>query len=209
MIRVLIFDDNEDRRDSLALLIESVSDFAVSGALSQANNVIEKVAILKPDVVLMDIDMLGTNGIEATRLIHATFPSLPVIIQTVFDDDDKIFQALKAGAAGYLLKNASSKVILSAIREVLHGGAPMTPAIAQRVLTFFRNEKTVKPDYGLTDRETDVLRLLTQGNSYKMIADQLEITFNTVNSHLKKVYEKLQVHSAGEAIAKSVRDQLF
>jgi len=117
MIRVLIFDDNEDRRDSLALLIESVSDFAVSGALSQANNVIEKVAILKPDVVLMDIDMPGTNGIEATRLIHATFPSLPVIIQTVFDDDDKIFQALKAGAAGYLLKNASSKVILSAIRK--------------------------------------------------------------------------------------------
>lgn len=209
MIRVLIFDDNEDRRDSLDLLIGSAPDFQLAGAISQANNVLADVEVLKPNVILMDIGMPGVDGIEATRMIHARFPAIPVIIQTVFDDDEKIFQALKAGASGYLLKNSTAEGILQAIREVLQGGAPMNPSVAQRVLAYFRTETQNKPDYGLTERETDVLRLLTEGKSYKMIADQLNISFNTVNSHLKKVYEKLQVHSAGEAVAKSLKDKLF
>lgn len=209
MIRVLIFDDNEDRRDSLDLLIGSAPDFQLAGALSQANNVLADVEAHKPNVILMDIGMPGVDGIEATRMIHARFPAIPVIIQTVFDDDEKIFQALKAGASGYLLKNSTAEGILQAIREVLQGGAPMNPSVAQRVLAYFRTETHNKPDYGLTERETDVLRLLTEGKSYKMIADQLNISFNTVNSHLKKVYEKLQVHSAGEAVAKSLKDKLF
>ncbi len=209
MIRVLIFDDNEDRRDSLDLLIGSSADFQLAGALSQANNALADVEALKPNVILMDIGMPGVDGIAATRMIHARFPAIPVIIQTVFDDDDKIFQALKAGASGYLLKNSTAEGILQAIRDVLQGGAPMNPSVAQRVLAYFRTETQNKPDYGLTERETDVLRLLTEGKSYKMIADQLNISFNTVNSHLKKVYEKLQVHSAGEAVAKSLKDKLF
>jgi len=209
-IRVIIFDDNDSLRDSVAMLLHDNSDFTLAGSYSHCLDVIENIKDTRPDVVIMDIDMPGMNGIEGVKLVRTNFPSLQILMLTVFDDDEKVFSAIKAGAGGYILKNAEPNNLLHAVSEVYNGGAPMTPNIARKVLqqfqTFLPGEKA---EYNLTSREKEVLRLLVDGLSYKMIAAKLNITYDTVRAHMKKIYEKLHVASMTEAVAKAINQKLL
>jgi DNA-binding NarL/FixJ family response regulator len=201
MIRVLIYDDSEATRTSLDALIDTSEGFVSVGSFSDALNVTTQIAALKPDVELMDINMPGISGIDATRLIKSVHPEIKVLIQTAFDSDENVFGSLKAGAEGYLLKSASANKILKGIEDVYLGGAIMTPSIALKVMRFF--QPITKPDntYNLTNREITVLGFLSDGFSYKMIASKMEISYFTVNAHIRKIYEKLQVNSSAEAVS--------
>ncbi len=202
-IPLLIYEDNAFLRTSLQESLDLVEDFEVVGAFENCNEVLEQIEVLKPKVVLMDIGMPGVNGLEGLKRIRKQSPQLLVLMLTVFEDNDNIFDAICYGASGYLLKSASTQKIVEAIRDLLAGGAPMTPSIARKVLLLF-HKLTLPPEdqYGLSPREKEVLDLLTSGFSYKMIADKCFITLETVRSHIKKIYEKLQVHSATEAASK-------
>jgi DNA-binding NarL/FixJ family response regulator len=209
-VNVLIFDDNKHIRESLTLLFETDDRFELAGAYDSAMQASEFVDIHKPDVVIMDIDMPGINGVDAVALLHQKFPTLPIIMLTVFDDVDRIYNSLRNGALGYLLKSTSPDKLLDAIVEVNEGGAPMSPAIARKVLTHFKVEDTkVHADYNLTAREKEVLSHLVEGLSYKMIAAELSISFETVRSHIKKIYEKLHVQTMTEAVTKTLREKLI
>ena len=202
--KILVFDDNRGRREALQLLIESSDDLKFVGARENCNNVEADILQLRPDVVLMDIDMPGTNGIEGLKRIRTQAPEVFIIMQTVFEDDEKIFTAIHAGAHGYFLKKTKPDKLIEGIRDVLEGGAPMTSSVARKVLQMFTQQASDKRvnQFDLTDRELEILSMLGKGMSYKMIADAVCITFHTVNSHLKKIYEKLHVHSATEAVSK-------
>ena len=202
--KILVYDDNRGRREALQLLIESSGDLEFVGARENCNNVEADILQLKPDVVLMDIDMPGTNGIEGLKRIRTQAPEVFIIMQTVFEDDEKIFTAIHAGAHGYFLKKTKPDKLIEGIRDVLEGGAPMTSSVARKVLHMFTQQASDKSvnQFNLTDRELEILSMLGKGMSYKMIADAGCITFHTVNSHLKKIYEKLHVHSATEAVSK-------
>jgi DNA-binding NarL/FixJ family response regulator len=174
------------------------------GARENCNSVEADILELQPDVVLMDIDMPGTNGIEGLKRIRKQLPSIFIIMLTVFEDEEKIFEAIHAGAHGYFLKKTMPDKLIEGIRDVLEGGAPMTPSVAKKVLHMVSQqtpEKSKNP-FELTGREVEILSMLSKGMSYKMIADAGGISFHTVNSHLKKIYEKLHVHSATEAVSK-------
>lgn len=177
------------------------------GSFSSADNAINDVEQTKPNIVLMDIDMPGVNGINGTIQIKQVFPSLPVIIQTVFDDNQNIFEALKAGANGYILKKTPPDKLLEQLREALEGGAPMTSSIAVKVLQFFK-EETISKSYNLSDREKEILKLLVDGHSYKMIASKCNISYYTVCNHIKKIYDKLHVNSATEAVKLSLQQRI-
>lgn len=206
-IKVVLFDDNELLRDSIEMLLEDAGDFELAGSYSNCLDVVKNIQQAKPDVVVMDIDMPGMNGIEGVKLIRKNFPTVQILMQTVFDDDEKVFAAIKAGAAGYILKNAEPKYLLEAVREVYNGGAPMTPSIARKVLQQFQEPQ--KSDFNLSARESEVLGYLVQGLSYKMISDKMNITYDTVRAHMKKIYEKLHVSSMTEAVAKAINQKLF
>jgi len=209
-IKVIIFDDNDTLRDSVAMLLQETKDFTLAGSYAHCLDVTENIKETKPDVVIMDIDMPGMNGIEGVKQIRKHFPTVQILMLTVFDDDEKVFAAIKAGAGGYILKNAEPENLLHSISEVYNGGAPMTPGIARKVLqqfqTFLPEEKK---DYHLSNREKEVLGLLVEGLSYKMIAGKLNITYDTVRAHMKKIYEKLHVASMTEAVAKAINQKLF
>ena len=209
-IKAIIFDDNDSLRDSIAMLLQDTPDFTLTGSYSHCLDVVENINDTKPDVVIMDIDMPAMNGIEGVKLVRKNFPAVQILMLTVFDDDEKVFAAIKAGAGGYILKNAEPKDLLHAISEVYNGGAPMTPGIARKVLhqfqTFLPEEEK---DYRLSIREKEVLSLLVDGLSYKMIAGKLNITYDTVRAHMKKIYEKLHVASMTEAVAKAINQKLF
>jgi DNA-binding NarL/FixJ family response regulator len=210
MTSIVIFDDNPGRRESLRMLLESHSEFIVTGDFADCSNVKAQIEELQPDVVLMDIQMPLVDGLEGVRIIKEYFPNIYVIMQTVFEDDEKIFDAMRYGASGYILKKTDPRQIIQAIEEVRNGGSPMTPSIATRVLHFFRKQHETKPDqYGLSEREKEILQFLVDGMSYKMIAERLDISYNTVNSHIKKIYDKLQVHSVSEAVSKAIRSNIF
>jgi DNA-binding NarL/FixJ family response regulator len=197
-IRVFIYDDNESRRDSLKALLELSPELEFIAAASDCSNAVDDMKAWLPDVVLMDINMPHVNGIQGLRLIKEKFPQVKVLMQTVFDDSEKVFESIRNGASGYILKKDPPQRILQAIQEVSEGGAVMNPGIAQKVLDFFHPKKLESP---LTERETEVLTLLADGLSYKMVADKLGLSFHTVNTHAKNIYEKLHVASLGEAIA--------
>jgi DNA-binding NarL/FixJ family response regulator len=209
-IKVIIFDDNNSLRDSVTMLLQDTADFTLVGSYAHCLDVIENIKDTKPDVVIMDIDMPGMNGIEGVKLIRKNFPTVQILMLTVFDDDEKVFAAIRAGAAGYILKNAEPNNLLHAISEVYNGGAPMTPGIARKVL---EQLQTILPEeekgYHLSLREKEVLGLLVEGLSYKMIAGKLNITYDTVRAHMKKIYEKLHVASMTEAVAKAINQKLF
>jgi DNA-binding NarL/FixJ family response regulator len=208
-IRITIFDDSAERRESLEALLMVQPDIEWVGSYPNCANVLKDVEESQPDVVLMDIDMPQVNGIEGVRLIRQAFPNIKVLMQTVFDDDDKVFESIKNGAAGYLLKKESPARIIEAIKELNEGGAMMSPGIAMKVLRFFKEDQQVPiEDYKLSDREKEILRQLANGNSYKMIAGALGLSYHTVNSHLKKIYEKLHVHSLGEAVALALKKRI-
>jgi DNA-binding NarL/FixJ family response regulator len=212
MIRVTIFEDYPDMRDILSTLVENSPDFYLAGAYPNANDVLNIVKKQKPNVVLMDIQMPGISGIEATRLIKSKYPNIQVLVQTMFDDNERVFAALCMGATGYILKSTPADKILEAISETYNGGAPMSPSIARKVLTMFTNQqKTLSPSeeyQTLSEREKEILGHLTKGLSYKMIADTCKISYGTVNSHLKNIYEKMHVHSATEAVQKALLQRI-
>jgi DNA-binding NarL/FixJ family response regulator len=208
-VKILLYDDNEALRDSVTAMIADEPDFVLQAAISNAETVETDVHSLQPDVILMDIDMPLVNGVQAVRRIRAIFPHLPVIMLTVFDDNENIFNAICAGASGYILKRYASVEIPAAIRNVLSGGAPMTGTVARKVLQMIpvaKNTEAEKND--LSEREKEILQHLVQGFSYKMIAARLGISLDTVRFHIKKIYDKLHVHSATEAVGKAIKDRL-
>jgi DNA-binding NarL/FixJ family response regulator len=211
IIQVVVFDDNANRRNSLQLLINSTDGMNCSGIFPDCREVVNNISKCKPDVVLMDIDMPNVNGIEGLKLIREHFPSIRILMQTVFDDDEKIFAAIYAGADGYLLKKAHPIKLIEGILEVMQGGAPMTPSVARQVLNLFngKHRKKSSTDFNLSERETEILSLLVKGMSYKKIADTCNISTSTVNSHIQKIYEKLHVHSATEAVSKALGENLI
>lgn len=208
-IKVLIYDDNELLRQSLQLLIEAESDMDLLALMPNAETVEVDIIELKPDVVLMDIDMPGVNGVEAVRRIVKLNNRLPVIMLTVFDDNENIFNAICAGASGYILKRYATEEVPGAIRMVLTGGAPMTGAVARKVLTMVPQARSQEQEQSnLSAKETAILQFLINGYSYKMIASELKISIDTVRFHIKKIYDKLHVHSATEAVSKAIKDKL-
>ena len=209
-IKVAVFDDNDTIRDSITLLLGETQDLEIVGSYSHCLDVVENIIDTKPDVVIMDIDMPGMNGIEGVKLIRKNCPTVQILMFTVFDDEEKVFAAIKSGAAGYILKNAEPGQLVQAIVEVHNGGAPMTAGIARKVLQQFQSMlPEEKSDYNLSNREKEVLALLVSGLSYKMIAVKLNITYDTVRAHMKKIYEKLHVASMTEAVAKALNQNLF
>ncbi|MBK8494342.1 MAG: response regulator transcription factor [Chitinophagaceae bacterium] len=209
MIRVAVYDDNKPRRESLQAFISLSSELKHAGSFENCANILQDVAATLPDIILMDIEMPVVNGLQGVKLVKKQYPQIKIIMQTAFDDDDKIFAALQAGAEGYILKTASIIQIAQSIDEVIKGGASMSPSIALKVMRYFsRQQLVISPDYNLSPKETEVLKRLVQGLSYKMIADELSISYFTVNNHVKKIYEKLQVHSQGEAVALVHKERL-
>lgn len=205
--RIVIFEDNASLREGLINLITLTDDFEVVGAFPDCRNVVQEVKLHKPEVILMDIDMPEVNGIEAVRAIRSFNNTVQIIMLTVFDDNAHVFDAIYAGANGYLLKKFVSDKLLNSIREVLRGGAPMSPSIARMVISSMQQHKT-ENIYKLTQREAEILQALSGGNSYKLIADHFSISIETVRTHIKHIYDKLHVSSQAEAVSKAIRERL-
>lgn len=206
-IKIILFEDNDSLRESLVYLLKNTEGYEVTGDYNNCKDAATIVRVYQPDVVLMDIDMPEKNGIEGVRSIKEARPQTAVIMYTVFEDDEKLFQCLCAGANGYLLKKTHPVRLFQAIEEVLEGGAPMSPTIARKVLSTFQHKK--RNHYALSSRETEVLQLLTKGYSTKMIAADLDISFDTARFHLKNIYAKLHVNCGKEAIALALKEHIF
>jgi len=206
-ISVVVFEDNTLLRESLFQLISGTPGLTCAGAFPNCNDLLFNIKKTAPKVVLMDIQMPGMNGIDAVKIIKANFPEIKIIMQTVVEDDDKIFASICNGASGYLLKNTTPVRLLQAIVEVYEGGAPITPAIAQKVLDKFRRQSPVssKELNTLSVREKEILECLVEGMSYKMIAASCKISIDTVRFHIRHIYEKLHVGSKSEAVSKAIR----
>jgi len=209
-VRVSIYEDNAKLRDLLELLIGHTEGYAMAGSYPDCTKVTADIKHDRPDVVIMDIDMPGRSGIEGVQLIKEIDVNIRVVMHTVFDDDDRLFNCLINGADGYLLKKDSWALLVNAIREVYEGGAPMSPGIANRVLKAFRQTKqSSKNDYHITEREHQVLELLARGFSYRMIGIEFSISPETVKRHLKNIYQKLHVQCGPEAVAKAIRERII
>lgn len=204
---LVIFEDNHNLRESLAYLLQTTNGFQVIGDFGTCDDAAHITRVYQPDVVLMDIDMPGIGGIAGVRAVKSARPQTLVIIYTVFEDEEKLFQCLCAGANGYLLKKTDPARLLDAIREVLDGGAPMSPSIARKVLNSFDRQKNA--EYRLSAREMEVLQLLTKGYSTKMIAAELSVAFDTARFHLKNIYAKLHVSCSKEAIALALKERIL
>lgn len=210
MIKVILYEDNPQLREGLTMLIDGSDGYRVLASFKNCNNVVEEVDAFNPDVVLMDIDMPGVNGLEGLKLIRQHHQDVKVLMLTVFDDNKNVFEALKNGANGYVLKKTPPAKLLEYIGEAASGGAPMTSSIATQVLKMFSEIQAPQgEDYNLSDREKEVLQHLVNGYSYKMIASEMFIAIDTVRSHIKKIYEKLHVNSKSEAVAKAFKDKLI
>ena len=208
MPTITIFEDDDQLRDSLVVLIENSDDYTVSGNYPNANEAATIIRRDTPDVVIMDINMPGKTGVEAVSEIKEARPQTFIIMYTMFEDDENLFSSLCAGANGYILKKTSPFKLFEAINEVMEGGAPMSPAIARRVLQSFELKSTGQ-HYHLTTREKEVLQLLTKGYSIKNIAAELKISFDTARTHLKNIYNKLHVNCGKEAISKALRERII
>ncbi len=207
ILRVQIYEDNDELRSMLSMLLSHSAGFELCGAYSNCASVLSNISGKKPDVILCDIDMPGVGGIEGVRIIREKNKDVLIIMYTVFDDNEHLFDALCEGANGYLLKGESPAEILAAIREVYDGGAPMSPGIAKKVLGLFaKHSQKGKSD--LTEREKEILSFMIQGKSAKMIAASANITFQTVRTHIKNIYDKLHVHSQTEAVSKAIKERL-
>lgn len=208
-IKVALCEDNKIFRESLVQFIDDTPGYTVTSSLASAENILETISLHKPDVILMDIDMPGINGILATALVKAHVPEINVLMLTVYEDDEKIFDAILAGATGYLLKKTSPSKILEAIIEVQNGGASMSASIVKKVISYF-NKKQIPQDnqYILSDRELKILQCLVNGDSYKMIADHCHISIGTVRTHISSIYRKLHINSKSEAVAKALKEKL-
>lgn len=211
-IKVMLFEDNESLRDTLSLLIQTTVGLDLTGAYPDCREALIQYEVWQPDVVLMDIDMPYITGIEATSLIKDKFPDANILMLTIYEDKEKLFASLCAGASGYLLKKSTSQEITNAILELHNGGAPMTPSIARKALLFFEEIKkqNIAPtaNYDLSEREKDILKRLVEGDSYKLIAAHLFISQGTVRVHIMNVYRKLHVNSKSEAVAKAIKEKI-
>jgi DNA-binding NarL/FixJ family response regulator len=210
-IKICLFDDSPRVIESLTTLFELVEGIEIVKAFQQPTDVVYKVNASKANLIVMDIDMPETDGIAAVKTLRANGVNIPIIMFTVFEDEDKIFEAICAGANGYLLKNTEPHKLIDSIKEAMDGGAPMSPVIARKVLQMFAHHKPalVTPhNYELTPREGEILKQLTLGLSYKMIASECNISFETVRTHIKNIYAKLHVASMTEAVAKAIHEKL-
>lgn len=212
MINVVIVEDNVTIREGLKMLIDGTDGFTCSASFNSCEKMLKEIVELNPNVILMDLGLPGMSGIEGIAEVKKILPEVTILVLTIYDENEKIFQALCAGACGYLVKKTSPAALLEAIREAYEGGAPMTSYIARKVVTFFRKKNAfVKSDSKnvLTPREIEVLSGLVDGNSYQAIADSLFISVDTVRFHFRNIYRKLHVHSQGEAVAKALREGLI
>ena len=208
-VRVVLIEDLREVREGLTVLINGTPGFHCTGSHRTMEEALARLHRTQCDMVLTDIGLPGMSGIDGIRILRERFPDLPILALTVYNDDDKVFQALCAGASGYLLKNTPPARLLESIREVLDGGAPMSPEVARRVIRLFRDFRPPDhADYQLTAQETELLKLLVEGHHAKTAAKELGISINTVFFHLKNIYAKLQVHSKTEAVAKALRERL-
>ncbi len=209
-IRVSVFEDSKSLRMSLFHLIDGSPGFICAGVHGDCLCLFEDIVKDRPDVVLMDIQMPGINGIEAVGMLREKYPDVKILMQTIFEDNDKIFQSILAGASGYILKTTPPSRVLEFIKETYEGGAPMSPSVATKVLKMFAEKSSPgkHQDFNLSDREKEVLSFLVEGMSYKKIAVTCNISLDTVGSHIKNIYEKLHVHSKGEAVAKAIKSRI-
>ena len=210
-IKVVLFEDNRNLREGLFQLIDGSPGFKCSGAYANCDNLIKNITETEPDVVLMDIEMPGINGIEAVKILKNQFPDIKILMETIFEDNDKIFQSICNGAEGYILKNTPPVEILNAIKEIYEGGSPMTPSIANKVLKMFKNSPPANDTekFDLTNREKEILKCLVEGMSYKQIANSCFISIDTVSGHIKNIYKKLHVNSKSEAVVKAIRKNIL
>jgi DNA-binding NarL/FixJ family response regulator len=208
-IRVMIVEDRHQIRQGLSVLIDGTEGFRCTGAFISMEQALPEIEKDRPDVVLVDIGLPGMSGIEGIRRVKKRHPEMLMLVLSIHDDDDRIFAALCAGASGYLLKTTPPARLLDSLRECVAGGAPMSPEVARRVIELFRDFRPPEAvDYHLTPHEIRLLKMLVDGHNYKTAADEIGVSFNTVSFHMKKVYEKLQVHSKSEAVAKALREKL-
>jgi DNA-binding NarL/FixJ family response regulator len=209
VIKVAIVEDNSKYRDMLAFFIGSTDGYHCVGSYRSMEEALEKIGFDLPDVALVDVGLPGMSGIEGIQILKERYPSLLLLTLTVFDDDERIFDALRAGASGYLLKKTQPARLLEGLREAVNGGAPMSPEVARRVLALFREiPPPQRADYELTPHELRLLKLVVEGHSYKTAAAKLGVAVTTVSFHLQKIYQKLQVHTKSEAVARALRDRL-
>lgn len=209
-IRVGIIEDQRDIRESLCVLIDGTVGFRCIQNFRSMEEALKQLHQTRPDVMLVDIGLPGMTGIEGIRILKDRHPKMFLLMLTVYDDDDRIFEALCAGACGYLLKNTSPARLLECLKEAAAGGAPMSPEVARRVISLFRQIRPPeKADHTLTPHEVRLLKLLVEGHNYKTAADELGVSYNTISFHMRHIYEKLQVHSKSEAVAKALRDRII
>jgi len=209
-ISVWLIEDNHNFRRTMARVLNRIPEMECPHSFPNAEDAIDALqGGAVPDVVLLDVELPGQSGIDAISVIKSIVPSARVLMLTAFDDHDKIFRAVCSGASGYLLKTAPVERIVEGIHEAIHGGAPLTPQVAQKVLGMFSNMVQPKQDYGLTTREQKILELMTKGLIKKEIADQLDLSYHTVDTHLRNIYTKLHVHSRTGAVAKALKERLF
>lgn len=206
--KIIIFEDNAELIKSLTLLFSLSPNFDFLGGFKHGLNAQELVKSLNPDLILMDIDMPNVKGVEVVKNIREVNSDVKILMHTVFDDAENLFTAIQNGANGYILKKAGPDKLLEACEEVMNGGAPITPSVATLILQEFNKNNHTSPDYNLTPKEKEVLTCLVDGLSYKMIADELKMSIDTVRSHIKKIYEKLHVHSMSEAVAKAIKQKI-
>jgi DNA-binding NarL/FixJ family response regulator len=206
---IVIFEDNQRLRQSLKILLEGVEGYKVSGDYGNCDHAAAVIDKLHPEVVIMDIDMPGVDGIEGLRIIKERAPQTFIIMHTVLEDEERLFKCLCSGANGYILKNTSFVNLLDAIDNVLHGGAPLSPPIAKKVLQSFQTNSSGRLLYNLSERETEVLKYLVKGYSYKMIAATCFISLDTVRGHIRNIYTKLHVNCGREAVAKALKDKII
>lgn len=208
-IKTAIVEDMRDIREGLTTLINFTDGFTCTGSYRSMEEAIPRIRHQIPDVLLSDIGLPGMDGIEGIKIIKEQFPEMTILMLTVYEDDERIFDALCAGASGYLLKRTSPAKLLENIREAVSGGAPMSPEVAMRVISLFRDIRPPeKVEYNLTPHETRLLKLLVEGHNYTTAAEELRVSYNTIKFHMRHIYEKLQVHSKSEAVAKALQNRL-
>ena len=210
MIRVLMFEDNKNFRESLSMYLADSDEIYMVGAYNDPLDAIKLIKKYEPDVILMDIQMPYESGLDALIRVKTSCPQVKVLMQTVFDDDDKVFAAICGGANGYILKNPKPETYVQAIKDVYAGGSHLTPAIAAKVLNMFQSQFESKKEHHveLTKREKEILQKMVEGQSYKMIADDLFVSVTTICTHIRHIYEKLHVNSASEAVVKALKFRL-
>ena len=209
VIKVAIIEDHHKFRECLEFLLNNTAGYRCVGSFRSMEEALERIKFELPHVALVDIGLPGMSGVDGVRVLKERYPALLMLMNTVYDDDERIFQALCAGASGYLLKKTPPAKLLESLKEAIAGGAPMSPEVARRVLSLFRNVRPPeRGDYQLTPHELRLLKLLVEGHSYKTAAAQLGVSVKTISFHLQKIYEKLQVHSKSEAVAKAFRSGL-